>query len=106
MDGFLLGGLIVLFTAVLPCLIFGYLIAFQGRRNLISGWCDSKISNPESGGRIIGISLMVMAVLLSFVTLLWFLQHITEIELVYYLMPASLLPVVALLYVKNKYGVK
>jgi len=106
MNEFTLGGIIVLFTAVLPCLVFGYLIAFKGRRSLISGWRDSKISNPEAGGKIIGISLMVMALFLGLATLLWFLQLITETVLVYCLIPSSLIPVIALIYVNIKYGVK
>lgn len=106
MNEFTLGGIIVLFTAVFPCLIFGYLIAFHGRRSLISGWSDSKVSNPEAGGKIIGVSLMVMAVFLGLATLFWFLKLITETVLIYYLIPISLLPVIALVYVKIKYGVK
>ena len=57
MDEFAVGAIIVLFTAVLPCLIFGYLIVFNGRRGLISGWSDSKYSNPEIGGKVVGIAL-------------------------------------------------
>jgi len=106
MDEFTLGGIIVLFTAVLPCLVLGYLIAFHDRRGLISGWSDSKVSNPESGGKIIGISLMVMAILLGGITTLWIIQFFTETELIYYLLPSTLIPVVASVYVKVKYGVK
>lgn len=100
MNEFTLGGLIVLVTAVLPCLIFGYLIAFKGRRGLISGWNDNKISNPEKGGKIIGISLIIMSVLLGFITFLWQIKFFTEEELVYYLLPSTLVPVIASIYVK------
>ncbi|MDO6445323.1 hypothetical protein Q4493_05980 [Colwellia sp. 1_MG-2023] len=106
MDEFMLGGLIVLFTAVLPCLVLGFLIAFQGRRGLISGWQEDKISDPEKGGRIIGTSLMVMAVLLAIVTLLWFLHFFTEDELVYFILPCALVPIVASFYVKIKLKIR
>ena len=106
MDEFTLGGIIVLFTAVLPCFIMGYLIAFQGRRGLISGWKEDKITDPEKGGRIIGVSLMVMAVLLAIVTLLWFLHFFTEDELVYYILPCTLLPLLASVYVKIKWKIR
>lgn len=103
MDEFTLGGLIVLLTAVLPCLVFGYLIAFQGRRGLISGWNDNKVSDPEKGGRIIGISLIIMSVLLGVIVILWFLRFFTEEELIYYLLPSTLLPLIAAIYVKIKF---
>jgi len=106
MNEFTLGGIIVLFTAVLPCLVLGYLIAFHGRRGLISGWSDSKVSDPESGGKIIGLSLMVMAILLAGVTTLWIIQFFTETELIYYLLPSTLIPVAASVFVKIKYGIK
>jgi hypothetical protein len=105
MDEFTLGGLLVLVTAVMPCLVFGYLIAFQGRRGLISGWNDKKVSDPEKCGRIIGISLMVMAVLLGIVTILWFMMFFTEEELIYYLLPSTLLPLVVSIYVKIKFRI-
>jgi hypothetical protein len=105
MDDFTLGGLIILVTAVLPCLVFGYLIAFQGRRGLISGWNDNKVSNPEKGGRIIGISLMIMSIFLAIITILWFVRFFTEEELVYYLLPSTLLPLIASIYVKVKFKI-
>jgi len=106
MDEFTLGAIIVLFTAVFPCLIFGYLIAYRSRRHFISGWSDSKVSNPERSGRVIGLSLIVMALFLGVIALFGFFQYISETELVYSLIPISLLPLAAMLYVKIKYGVK
>ncbi|MDG1753136.1 MAG: hypothetical protein P8I03_15980 [Thalassotalea sp.] len=105
MDEFMFGGLIVLVTAVLPCLVFGYLIAFQGRRGLISGWNDNKVSEPEKGGRIIGISLIIMSVLLAIITILWFVRFFTEEELTYYLLPTISLPLIAAIYVKIKFRI-
>ncbi|GAA6204982.1 DUF3784 domain-containing protein [Thalassotalea sp. SU-HH00458] len=102
MDEFTLSGLLVLFSAVLPCLVLGYFIAFQGRRGLIAGWQEDKISDPEKAGRIIGISLMIMSVILAIITLLWFLHFFTEDELIYYLLPTTLLPLIASLYVHIK----
>jgi len=106
MNEFTLGGIIVFFTAVFPCLICGYLIAFHGRRGLISGWSDSKVTNPESGGKIIGISLIIMAILLGLVTTLWIDLFFTDADVIYSLIPISLLPVVAMTFVKIKYGIK
>ena len=105
MDEFMFGGLIVLVTAVFPCLVFGYLIAFQGRRGLISGWNDNKVSEPEKGGRIIGISLIIMSVLLAIITILWFVRFFTEEELTYYLLPTISLPLIAAIYVKIKFRI-
>ncbi|QTH64267.1 hypothetical protein J1N51_01930 [Psychrosphaera ytuae] len=101
-----IGALIVLVTAILPCLICGYLIVFHGRRGLISGWDDSKFSNPEGAGKLVGISLIIMALLLGLATLLWFAQLITEIMLIYAIVPISLVPVLTLVYVKIKFSVK
>ncbi len=106
MNEFTIGGLIVFFTAVLPCFICGYLIAVKGRRNLISGWDDSKFSNPESASKIIGLSLILMAALLALVTILWCTQLITEVVLIYFIVTISLVPILALIYVKNRFRVK
>jgi hypothetical protein len=37
------GFIIVLFTALIPCIVLGYLIAFKGKHHLISGWDASKV---------------------------------------------------------------
>lgn len=96
----------VFFTAVLPCLIFGYLIAFRNRRGLIAGWSDSKVSKPKASGRIIGISLMVMAVLIAIVTLLWSAKLIAASALAYYLIPITLIPLFGVVYINLKFGIK
>ncbi|MUH72019.1 hypothetical protein [Psychrosphaera haliotis] len=101
-----IGALIVLLTAILPCLICGYLIVFHGRRSLISGWDDSKFSNPESASKLIGISLIIMALLLGLTMLLWSAQIINEIMLIYGIIPISLVPILSLVYVKIKFSVK
>ena len=106
MSEFEIGALIVLFTAVLPCLACGYLIVFRGRRSLISGWDDSKFSNPESASKLIGISLIIMGLLLGLATLLWCTQLINEIMLIYGIVPISLVPILSLVYIKIKFSVK
>ena len=106
MSQFALGGLIVLVTAVFPCLVCGYLIAFKGRRNLISGWNDRNYSDPERASKVIGISLIVMALLLALSTILWSLQFINEVTFIYCLIPVLLMPIATLVFVKLKLGTK
>ena len=106
MSEFAIVGLIVLICAVLPCLICGYLIAFRDRRYLISGWNDSKYSDPEGAAKTVGISLMLMAFLLAVITLFWCIQVITETVLIYCIVPVSIVPILALIYAKTRFGAK
>lgn len=106
MSEFAIVGLIVFICAVLPCLVCGYLIAFRGRRHLISGWNESKYSNPEGAAKTIGISLILMAFLLAVTTLSWGIQVITETVLIYFLVPVSIVPILALIYAKVRFGAK
>lgn len=103
MNEFIIGGLVVLFVAVLPCLVCGYLIAYRGRRNLISGWNDTSYSNPERASKIVGISLIIMALLLALSTVFWSTQIINEVTLLYSVIPVAVVPILALVYVKIKF---
>ncbi len=106
MSEFAIVFLIVLFTATLPCLICGYLIAFKGRRSLISGWRDNKFSDPESASKVIGFSLILLALLLAIIIVFWWMQLIIESTLIYFIIPVSFIPILALGYVKIKFSVK
>lgn len=100
----ILAFIIVICCAVLPCLIFGYLIAYQGRRSLISGWSDDKVSNPQLCGKLIGDSLMLMALLLAVITALWMINIVNEIIFTFGICVVTLIPIFALIFTKIKYG--
>ncbi|UUO24789.1 hypothetical protein FGD67_17370 [Colwellia sp. M166] len=70
--------LIILFFAVLPCGISGYLIAFKGRRGLISGYKESNFSDPQAFGKSVGISLLLLAMFLAFIAYFWQLKLLNE----------------------------
>jgi hypothetical protein len=46
--GLTLGFIIMLLAGALPCIVLGYFIAVKQQRGLISGWNESKISDPEA----------------------------------------------------------
>ncbi|WP_085299324.1 hypothetical protein [Cognaticolwellia mytili] len=74
----------ILFVAVFPCGIFGYLIAFKERRGLISGFNDKSFSNPKAFGKNVGISLILFSISLAFIAYLWHLGDVTENQMSFY----------------------
>lgn len=77
MDEFTVEAIFIVLFAVLPCAIMGFLIAFKGRRNLISGYCESNFSNPEAFGRVVGASLILLALVLLLLSYFWQQQQLT-----------------------------
>jgi uncharacterized membrane protein len=78
--------LFVLFFAVFPCGIAGYLIAFKGRRSLISGFNDNNFSNPKAFGKSVGLSLIIFYVFLGLIAYFWHLRVLTEKQMSYYVL--------------------
>ena len=73
--------LFILFFAVFPCGISGYLIAFKGRRGLISGFNENNFSNPKVFGKSVGLSLIFLSVFLAFISYFWHLGDLTETQM-------------------------
>ena len=73
--------LMILFAAVLPCGISGYLIAFKGYRGLISGYREGDFAQPQAFGKSIGISLIIFATLLAVIAYMWYLQLFADNQL-------------------------
>ena len=73
MDESTIEALFIILFAVLPCGIFGYLIAFKGRRGLISGYSEKNFSNPQAFGKSVGVSLILFSVFMVFIA---YLSHI------------------------------
>ncbi len=78
MDEFTVEALFILFVAVLPCGISGYLIAFKERRSLITGYCEKDYSNPKAFGKSVGLSLIFFSIALSVVAYFWHLRAMSE----------------------------
>ncbi|WP_206485656.1 hypothetical protein [Thalassotalea sp. G2M2-11] len=70
--------LFILLFVVLPCGISGYLIAYKGRRGLISGFNENKFSNPQAFGKSVGLSLIILSIFMTFIAYLWYLGGLTE----------------------------
>ena len=104
MDEYTLTALFMVVVGSLPCAVFGYLIAVKQKRDLISGWDESKVRDPESFGLMVGWSLVVMSVLLAGVAAAWANKALSETDFVVGLMAVSLVPIFALLLAKAKYG--
>ncbi len=81
-----IGALFIIFLAVLPCGIFGYLIAFKGRRRLISGYSEKNFSHPQAFGKSVGLSLILLAVLMSLSAYFWHLGDLTETQMATYVL--------------------
>jgi hypothetical protein len=104
MSEHLIGFLIVFFTASIPCVVFGYLIAFKGKHHLISGWDASKISNANAVGKIIGLMVIFIGVYVLVVTAVWWQKNLSDIEFTLWLIPSAIIPIFALVYCKIKYA--
>lgn len=70
-DVLLFGSITMVLAGALPCIILGYLIAVKQMRNLIAGWDESKISNPEKFARWIGFSVLMLGVLIELIAFIW-----------------------------------
>lgn len=104
MNELLLGLILMILAGALPCIIFGYLIAVKQKRSLISGWDESKISNPEAFAKLIGYSVLALGVCIGIIAIVWYLGLVGEIGMAISLFGASLLPIPCLIIANRKYG--
>ncbi|MBA6250836.1 hypothetical protein [Colwellia sp. MB3u-55] len=86
MDESTVEALFIILFAVLPCGIFGYLIAFKGRRGLISGYSEKNFSNPQAFGKSVGVSLILFSVFMVFIAYFWHLGLLTENRMASYVL--------------------
>jgi hypothetical protein len=86
MDEFTIEALFILFVAVLPCGISGYLIAFKERRGLISGYTEDNFCNPQAFGKSVGLSLIFLSICLTGIAYYWHLKAVTENEMALYVL--------------------
>lgn len=93
---FLLGGL--------PCIVIGYLIAYKDRVDLIAGWDEKRVNNPVAYGKILGTSLIILGVGLSFQPVLWVLSLVPVPAMVVIFIFLVLIPIFAVIYLNIKYG--
>jgi hypothetical protein len=86
MDASTIEAIFIILFAVLPCGIFGYLIAFKGRRGLISGYSEKNFSNPQAFGKSVGVSLILFSVFMVFIAFFstWVSLQIIEWLLMFY----------------------
>ena len=103
MSGSGIATLIVICTAIVPCVVLGYLIIVKQKRNLIAGWDESKIFSPQEFASIVGWSLIVLAFFLTAVIVLWGMGSISESEFAFYLFVVSTIPLVGVVYARRKY---
>lgn len=96
----------VFLFAVLPCAVAGYFISVKQKRGLISGWNDEKYNDPEKAATVLGNILMLLSIIILIFSLLFSYEMLPKSSINYFVMVIIVLPVGALIYVHNKYGVK
>ncbi|MCL4410500.1 hypothetical protein [Aliidiomarina maris] len=101
----LFGLFMTLMFGVLPCLGFGYLIAYKQARTLITRWDDDKFHDPVAAATIVGKSIMAMGVLIFVFVLVLITGILPEWFAVGLLILLSCLPLIALWHVRKVYGV-
>jgi len=72
---------LLIVLAALTCGISGYLIAFKGRRNLITGFNESHYANARAFGKSIGISLILFALCLILIAYSWYSSLLVKREM-------------------------
>ncbi|MCC5878613.1 MAG: hypothetical protein JJU03_01780 [Idiomarina sp.] len=90
--------------AIIPCAVFGYVIAIKQQRTLITFWDDAKYTDPTAAARALGNSLMLTASLLLFIQLLFAAGLIHESTAGLLSFASSALPVAALVYIRRRYA--
>jgi len=70
--------IITILGAALPLIICGYLVAVKQKHNLISGWDESKFSNPKAFGNTIGYSCMRLGVFIGIIGVAFYFKTISE----------------------------
>lgn len=103
MSKHLVGPLILFFVGALPCIGLGYMISVKRVYSLISGWDESKVSDPESYAKMIGGSVLGMGVCFALLSVIWWLQIISVYAMVIVLTVVSFAPIPFMIYANKKY---
>jgi hypothetical protein len=98
--------LFVFLFAVLPCAVAGYYISIKQNRGLISGWDDSKYTDPQRAATVVGNILMLLSIIIFIFTILYGIELVPKFFVNYFVMVVIILPIGSLVYVNKKYGVK
>ena len=103
MDELIFGTAIMIIGGSLPCVLIGYLIAVKQRRNLIAGWDESKVSNPEAYAKLLGYGALLLGILIAVVAFIWYIGMVDEIGMTVALIIASLVPIPFVVIANKKY---
>ena len=104
MSGKEIAAMIIVLTGIMPCGVLGYLVAVKQKRNLIAGWDESKVSNPQAFAAVVGWSLIALACALMAVTTYWATGSLSEAEFGALLVAVSFIPLVGIVYARHKFG--
>lgn len=96
--------MIMFLCGVLPCVVFGYLIAVKQKHHLISGWDESKVSDPKAYGILVGGSVLILGVLIGVIAVAWFFEVFDDINMTIALFISSLIPVICVIIASKKYS--
>jgi hypothetical protein len=69
---------IMVLGCALPLIICGYLVAVKQMRNLISGWDETKYSDPKAFGNAIGYSCIRLGIFIGIIAIAWYSKTISE----------------------------
>ena len=104
MEGIQTASIIILLAAVLPGLVLGYLTAIKQKRNLIAGWDEKKVSNPEAFSRAVGYSLIAMGMFLGILLLIAQSVAFSASTFALLAMLPTVIPAFGVVYAKSKYS--
>lgn len=99
-----IGLIIIIFLGALPCIFLWYLIAVKQKRELIAGWNESKVSNPNAYAKLVGYSVFILGILIGITGMAWFVGLLNEIQMVVVIFIISLIPIPYLLIANSKYA--
>lgn len=104
MDEKTLGLTIAVLAAGVPCVLLGYLIAKKRMYALISGWDPDKYTDPDAVGQANGYVCIVLGILITLISVLWWSGLIAGPVFAVALTVTSILPVFVIMFVSHKYA--
>ncbi len=99
-----LASVIMLVAGALPGIVFGYLIAVKQQWSMITGWNESKLSNPLAYAQLIGFSLLALGGAIALIAIGWGLQLLSDRQMAIGLLLVSSLPLVAVIVAHIRFG--
>lgn len=100
----LFGLFMMLVFGVIPCIGFGYLIAYKQERTIITRWDDDKFHDPVAAATLAGKSIMAAGGLLFVFTLVLITGMLPVGVAGGLLVISSSLPLFALWHARKRYG--